>query len=212
MKKLMHFVLVVAISLTVGLVACERQQVKEDPNLLSDDENFVQLVTETQEFMMFLATEIQAKSLPKSTLIESLMELEALNLCFDQQMTSIDKIFQGNVSVHLKSYMETFRKNWQQLLRNYGQIDPTILSIETEEVFLEIALNANNGYDVALGEDCSWRYFFCAAAATSAAMLCHGACSGSAIAVTAGLGIPACIILCASIQVYMFIQCEVAHC
>lgn len=61
-------------------------------------------------------------------------------------------------------------------------------------------------------EKCGWRYYLCAGAATSGAILCHGACSGTAIATTAGLGIPACVAGCGIMQAYLIVECGDKYC
>lgn len=59
---------------------------------------------------------------------------------------------------------------------------------------------------------CNWRYYVCMAAATAGAILCHAACDTTALALTAGAGIPACFLLCASLQTYAGIECGDKYC
>jgi hypothetical protein len=69
----------------------------------------------------------------------------------------------------------------------------------------------NNGpvlSSASLGGSCGWRYYLCSAAATSAAILCDGAC----ISASVGLGTPACVVLWASIQTFALVQCADTYC
>lgn len=64
----------------------------------------------------------------------------------------------------------------------------------------------------AISDGCGWRYYLCGAAATVGAILCHAACDGTALATTAGLGIPACVAACGTAQAYALVQCSDTYC
>ena len=59
---------------------------------------------------------------------------------------------------------------------------------------------------------CNWRYYACSSAATAGAILCHAACETTALATTAGLGIPACVALCSAGQAWAIILCADTYC
>ncbi len=52
-----------------------------------------------------------------------------------------------------------------------------------------------------------WRYGLCIAAAVAGSVLCHAGCDTTALATTAGLGIPACVWACGTLQVMASVQC-----
>lgn len=52
----------------------------------------------------------------------------------------------------------------------------------------------------------------CIVAPSATAVLCHAACDTTALATTAGLGIPACVLACGLVQVYMSVECMDKHC
>jgi hypothetical protein len=59
---------------------------------------------------------------------------------------------------------------------------------------------------------CTWGYGVCIAGATAAAVLCHASCDTTALATTAGLGIPACVGLCATVQTAASLACYKTFC
>jgi len=77
--------------------------------------------------------------------------------------------------------------------------------------FINSKNDTNPSYRVAVA-DCGWRYYLCASAATAGAILCHGTCESSAIATTAGLGIPACVALCSTLEIEAMVQCHDSYC
>jgi hypothetical protein len=63
-----------------------------------------------------------------------------------------------------------------------------------------------------LSGGCGWRYNLCIVAAGAAAVLCHAGCDTTALATTAGLGIPACVWACTTLQVAASVQCYDTYC
>lgn len=61
-------------------------------------------------------------------------------------------------------------------------------------------------------DDCGWRFYVCSGAATAGAILCHAGCDTTALATTAGLGIPACVAICGTLQVWALVQCTDSYC
>ncbi len=213
-SKLFSYFLV--FTLFVVTQACEKNGVKnefKDQSLLSEDKNFVTLVTETHDYLKFLATNLKANAISQAQLNSQLVELQARNLSFDKQMNEIDVIFNMQVSVRLKNHMVTYRKSMDQLNRLYGVIDPNTLIKETEEVMSKIVPKQSEGeVRILRADDCGWRYYGCAGAATAGAILCHAGCDTTALATTAGLGIPACVLACGAVQAWMIVECADRFC
>ena len=59
---------------------------------------------------------------------------------------------------------------------------------------------------------CDWRYYLCSGASTAGAILCHASCETTALATTAGLGIPACVVACGTLQAFAIVQCSDSYC
>lgn len=72
-------------------------------------------------------------------------------------------------------------------------------------------IHDNNSITLAVA-DCSWKYYGCSAAATAGAILCHAGFDTTALATTAGLGIPACVLACGTLQAWAIIECEERFC
>jgi len=112
--------------------------------------------------------------------------------------------------------MKMFNANWNVLKTEYKSITQELLEKECAEVLSNKFGKRKKYSGIASSEmkasDCGWRYYLCAGAATAGAILCHGACETTAIVTTAGLGIPACILLCGTLQAFAFVQCGDSYC
>lgn len=186
----------------------------ENPTKLNEDKPFIELTTKTYEYLLFISNNIKSNSLSLPILQTQLSDLQTKNLPFSEQMARIDVIFKANLSQRLYEYMKVYKNNWEDIKSNYAPISQEILEKECAEVL-------SNRYQKqqSLGNmtqraarDCGWRYYLCAAAATAGAVACHAACDGTALATTAGLGIPACVALCGTAQAYGLVVCGDSYC
>ena len=198
------------------MVACEKQESKieiKNQSLLNEDKNLIALVTETNEFLNFLASNIKAKNLVQSDFIKQIEILKSDHLTFESQLIQIDLIFKAPVSSRLKQHMSFYINNMAQILKEYGNLDNSILAKEIDEILVKILPNQidNDSKSFSIA-GCSWKYFGCSAASTAAAMLCHASCDATALATTAGFGIPACVIACGAVQAWLIVECEDKYC
>jgi hypothetical protein len=128
-------------------------------------------------------------------------------------LIQIDLIFKAPVSGRLKQHMIIYKNNMAQIIKEYGYLDNTILAKEIDEILVKILSNQidNDSKSFSIA-GCSWKYFGCSAASTAAAMLCHASCDATALATTAGFGIPACVIACGAVQAWLIVECEDKYC
>ena len=216
MKNNIFTLLIISLLVALLMISCEKQESKieiKDQSFLNEDKNFIALVAETNEFLNFLATNIKAKNLVQSDFIKQIETLKSDHLTFESQLIQIDLIFKAPVSSRLKQHMSFYINNMAQILKEYGNLDNTILAKEIDEILVKILPNQINNdsksYSIA---GCSWKYFGCSAASTAAAMLCHASCDATALATTAGFGIPACVIACGAVQAWLIVECEDKYC
>jgi len=216
MKNNIFTLLITSLLIALLMVACEKQESKieiKNQRLLNEDKNLIALVTETNEFLNFLASNIKAKNVNQSDFIKKIETLKSDHLTFESQLIQIDLIFKAPVSSRLKQHMSFYINNMAQILKEYGNLDNSILAKEIDEILVKILPNQIDNDTKSLSiAGCSWKYFGCSAASTAAAILCHASCDATALATTAGFGIPACVIACGAIQAWLIVECEDKYC
>ena len=216
MKNNIFTLLIISLLVALLMIGCEKQESKieiKDQSFLNEDKKFIALVLETNEFLNFLASNIKAKNLVQSDFIKQIETLKLDQLSFESQLIQIDLIFKAPVSGRLKQHMSIYKNNMVQILKEYGNLDNTILAKEIDEILVKILPNQidNDSKSFSIA-GCSWKYFGCSAASTAAAMLCHASCDATALATTAGFGIPACVIACGAVQAWLIVECEDKYC
>ena len=216
MKNNIFTFLIISLIVALLMIGCEKQESKieiKDQSFLNEDKNFIALVSETNEFLNFLATNIKAKNLVQSDFIKKIETLKSDHLTYESQLIQIDLIFKAPVSGRLKQHMIIYKNNMAQIIKEYGYLDNTILAKEIDEILVKILPNQidNDSKSFSIA-GCSWKYFGCSAASTAAAMLCHASCDATALATTAGFGIPACVIACGAVQAWLIVECEDKYC
>ena len=216
MKNNIFTLLITSLLIALLMVACEKQESKieiKNQRLLNEDKNLIALVTETNEFLNFLASNIKAKNVNQSDFIKKIEILKSDHLTFESQLIQIDLIFKAPVSSRLKQHMSFYINNMAQILKEYGNLNNSILAKEIDEILVKILPNRidNDSKSFSIA-GCSWKYFGCSAASTAAAILCHASCDATALATTAGFGIPACVIACGTVQAWLIVECEDKYC
>ena len=216
MKNNIFTLLIISLLVALLMIGCEKQESKieiKDQSFLNEDKKFIALVLETNEFLNFLASNIKAKNLVQSDFIKQIETLKSDHLSFESQLIQIDLIFKAPVSGRLKQHMNIYKNNMAQILKEYGNLDNSILTKEIDEILVKILPNQidNDSKSFSIA-GCSWKYFGCSAASTAAAMLCHASCDATALATTAGFGIPACVIACGAVQAWLIVECEDKYC
>ena len=216
MKNNIFTLLITSLLVALLMIGCEKQESKieiKDQSFLNEDKNFIALVLETNQFLNFLVSNIKAKNLVQSDFIKQIETLKSDHLSFESQLIQIDLIFKAPVSGRLKQHMNIYKNNMAQILKEYGNLDNSILTKEIDEILVKILPNQidNDSKSFSIA-GCSWKYFGCSAASTAAAMLCHASCDATALATTAGFGIPACVIACGAVQAWLIVECEDKYC
>jgi phosphoglycerol transferase MdoB-like AlkP superfamily enzyme len=216
MKNIFFNFFMTASLITLLMIACEKQETKieiKNQSLLNEDQNFIALVTETNEFLNFLAANIKDKNLNQSDVIQQIDLLKSDHLSLENQMNQIDIIFKAPVSERLKKHLNIYKNNMSQIVKEYGHLDNAIFTKEIEQVLSTILPNQMDNDTMTFSiAGCSWKYFGCSAASTAAAILCHASCDATALATSAGLGIPACVIACGAVQAWLIVECEEKYC
>jgi hypothetical protein len=216
MKNNIFTLLIISLLVALLMIGCEKQESKieiKDQSFLNEDKNLIALVIETNEFLNFLGSNIKAKNLVQFDFIKQIEALKSDHLSFESQLIQIDLIFKAPVSGRLKQHMYIYKNNMAQILKEYGNLDNSILAKEIDEILVKILPNQidsdSKSFSIA---GCGWKYFGCSAASTAAAIICHASCDATALATTAGFGIPACVIACGAVQAWLIVECEDKYC
>ncbi len=187
---------------------------------LSQDTHFIQLVNMEQTLNNFIVELAAHKGL---TIFELKNKIQSLN---DNQLHSIRGIeaikeFLGAENMlYLDEYAKNYRMHWKLL--NTKNNDVSLQNIEEgckqlyAQSYNSVTPTGSSLFSVASNsliavnkvDNCGWRFPLCMAAATSGAILCHAACIGG----TAGLGTPACILLCGTLQAAAGVACIDNYC
>lgn len=165
---------------------------------LSNDPDFIKLVFEMDTFNNYLKEVISDNTLTSSNVQYSLNELQNKNLSYEVQLNQINSIFKTPISDRLVSHMNNFSVEWKTLSNKYYNLNEKVLSDSYIKVKEKNVIYASKG---------GWRYNLCLSVAFAGAVLCHAGFDTTALATTAGLGIPACIALCGIIQVGLSADC-----
>lgn len=219
-----NYLLAFVVIISISSFGCSKKQVvynSTDVTKLNENKAYIKLTLETNSFLQYLSETAKAKSLYLPDVIKRLNTIRYKNLSFDDQMREIDKIFTTDVSTRLFTHMTTYSETWPEINKNYTNISKEILESEATEVLndnrqlglqLQIKSYSTNNIKVSLVADCGWRYSLCVGAATAGAILCHAGCETTALATTAGLGIPLCVAACGTIQAYAGMECFDNYC
>ena len=218
MKKRIIPALFLTITIIGIMISCSKENSNatlENPNNLSEDKAFIELTTETYDYLLFISSRVKTNNLSLPLIKAQLSTLESKKLHFAEQMASIDIIFKGNLSKRLNEHMNAYKRNWENIKLRYNKISQEVLEKECAEVLANRYKKQKNLQNVAQRYAvpvCGWRYYLCSGAATAGAILCHAGCDKTALATTAGLGIPVCVALCGTLQVSAIVQCSDSYC
>lgn len=213
---------VILIITTLMFISCSTENNTEKENIsslkdsksdvftqqqLSEDSNFIELVVEMESFKNYAKGIIENNNLDINNVQSELNSLNAENLDYETQIKKINFILKTDVSIRYAEHYKIFNRNWSVINKNYPNIEVQNL----EEAYHNVLAKTDAGGGELSG-GCGWRYNLCIVAVGAGAVLCHAGCDTTALATTAGLGIPACIWLCTTIQVAASVECYDTHC
>lgn len=168
---------------------------------LSLDINFLNIANEMQSYSQFLEEKIDNHNIPSKELKVKLEAILYGDLSSEEQIMKLNLLFDTNFGERILENAKIVNSNFRIINDKYNNINEGML---TSAFNYSFKVNQNDG--------CSWRYYACLSAAYAGAVLCHAGCDTTALATTAGLGIPACIALCGTLQVYASVQCLDTYC
>ena len=219
MKKLTFLCL--AITFLFTLNACSKiEDVKFDSTSFSDelikDSNFKLLINQELALSERINTIILENSLSKTQLISQINKI----IRKSKSPTELKDNLNTELSPMLYEFIIDFnkqnRKAWINLNQRFTNISENTIKNSCSKYFNQstiIKLNNDtrivaNDIKLKSSASCGWGYNLCIAGVTAGAILCHAGCVGG----TAGLGAPACVLLCGTMQVAAGAQCMSGYC
>lgn len=194
---------IILVFISLILVSCSNDNNTEKENISNQDfKKSLQTEEKLSNNSDFIKQIIDDEKLDLNDVQSELSILNSQNLNYEAQIERINLIFKTDVSKKYTEHYSIYSEKWSIISKKYAN-----LHIENiEEAYGEVLAK------VALSGDCGWRYSLCITAAGAGAVLCHAGCDTTALATTAGLGIPACIWLCGTLQVTASVQCYDTYC
>lgn len=203
----------------ICLSACKKSEstiISQFPNIesLSNDTCFNKMINNEIELRNRLESICLEKNLNSDELnfkIKSIIE-KSDNLI--ELKNNLNKNFDNDFYEFLFNFKSQYVQNWDILNKKYTSIkdidikEASILYFNRKLTFLNENKIKSNSFKANLKNQCSWGYDLCIAGVTAGAILCHAGCIGG----SAGLGTPACVILCGTMQVAAGAQCMNSYC
>ena len=180
--------------------------------LFPEDTNLQLIQTQEEKYNKLAEQGLQniivqpfSKEFAKLTALEFIEEIIVKKIRAKKIIIGYDHQFgnsrEGNINF-LREYSDKF--GYEVIEIPAKEIDEILVKILPNQID-----NDSKSFSIA---GCSWKYFGCSAASTAAAMLCHASCDATALATTAGFGIPACVIACGAVQAWLIVKCEDKYC
>jgi hypothetical protein len=216
------FAVILSVATVTTISSCtktgETSEILKLENLSSDKE-FISLVLEMNDFAAKLSDRINKNGLRLDLVRNEFAKLKSEDLEYQLQTNRINQILKSDFSNEITLHNKVFNEKWGYVKKNYPSVSTEVLERECLEVLINAKstnIQGNNIRNLSIDEikanSCGWRFSLCAAGATAGAILCHAGCDTTALALTAGLGIPACVALCATLQIAAGVKCHDEYC
>ena len=183
---------------------------------LSKDSSFKNIIELENNLSEEIEKVIITKNMTKNDfylLIEKIKNQSKSDLDFKNKLAENDLPELYNI---LNNFKASFNGHWIDLEIKYNRLSSNVINVASNKYFENnefkkiysvnkktFSINNDN-----IARACGWGYSLCLAGATAGAILCHAGCIGG----TAGLGAPACVLLCGTIQVSVGAACMSSYC
>lgn len=223
MKKIISYILLIGLFVVLCQGCIKNENAVIEP--LHENKNFIALTNETEDLLNSIKQFTTKNKISNLAIQNELTKLKNNNSDEATQLFKINELLGSEITMKVKEYSTKFALRWSDLNKKYKMTDEYLQnecveifkskftekyknSVDSNTVVINNSAPAPPGSSGGAGAGCGWRYYLCSAAATAAAILCDGACIGA----TVGIGSPACIILCATIQAAALVQCADSFC
>lgn len=199
-------------SISTLLLGCSNESVEQEKvsvtaDVLSQNRNFLNISNEMQSYSQFIKETIKKNKLSSSEVIKKIDIIFNSDLSSDEQSNKLNTLLETDFSARIKENARIIDSNWKILDSEFDNLDEQLLT----DTF-NYGLNLDNQTFAIDEGGCGWRYYACISAAFAAAVICNAACDTTALATTAGLGIPVCVAACGALQIFASVQCYDSYC
>ncbi len=168
--------------------------------------NIAESISKDSSFNTIVELELELKTKVEGILLEKNLSSDQLNRLVNKDPELLN---------YFKEFILVYYKAWRNLNNKYSNIKEKDIMDASKAYFEQrkiLAINENKIKSTSIKPNllnqCSWRFDLCVAGVTAGAILCHAGCIGA----TAGLGAPACVLLCGTIQVAAGAECMKSYC
>lgn len=203
-------IFILAFSFSTFLVGCSNENVEQEKvsvtaDVLSQNRNFLNISNEMHNYSQFIKETIKKNKLSSSEVTNQIDIILNSGLSSDDQIIELSTLLETDLSERIRENARVIDSNWKILNSEFDNLNEQLLT----DTF-NYGLNLDN--QTFARADCGWRYSLCLGGAFAGAVLCHAGCDTTALALTAGLGIPACVAACGTLQVFASVQCYDSYC
>jgi hypothetical protein len=221
MKQFYHFsVLLLTSSLLFGCSKSTKEQAPIIQNQLSSDTNFIKVVNLEQELNNYILMLAESKGLTIQEFKNKIQTLNDKDLHSTKESKFLNEYIGNENVLYLTEYAKTYSIIWSKLNKKYNYISMQSIDEACKQLYAKrynsitgisssiSSVKTNSIISVNKVNDCGWRFSLCMAAAGAGAILCHVGCIGG----TAGLGTPACVLICATLEAAAGVACIDNYC
>lgn len=210
MKKKSQAIKIFIFLTTALILSCnekplDKEKISITAEKLAQNENFLNISNEMNSYSQFIIEKIKNNKLPPSEIFYKIDSISNSGLSNNEQITQLSLLLETDVSERIKQNDIIIDFNWKMLDSEFDNLN---LELLTDAFNFS---KKNQTYSRVKGS-CGWRYSVCLGAAYAGAVLCHAGCDTTALATTAGLGIPACVAACGTLQIFASVQCYDSYC
>lgn len=213
--------IIVSLSLLILLSACQKNE-----TIYNDNQTRTKLLYSDPDFKVLIMQEMELKEKLNTIGLENKLSIKTLDSTInairnnsenkDELKYRLNTELSPKLFEFLVEFSNTNQQAWIHLNKKFSNLSAATINDACAKYFDQKTImeinNENkitsNSLTIKSNASCGWGYNLCIAGTTAGAILCHAGCVGA----TAGLGAPACVLLCGTIQIAAGAQCMTSYC
>ena len=179
-----NHILALCLAIILPMAGCKKSNIQ--PASMENDADVMKYLENTKNIILKIQGEAEKRG--------------SINLLPTARLTDLPNLIGKSATNDLMDWSIEADRLMLLIKERYGQMD--------EEEIKRIAMRVAMPEGLSTEGGCERAYYLCMGAAMATAMGCHAGCVGATI----GLGAPACVAICVTIQVYQSYQCAKEYC
>lgn len=212
--------LVIMCYLFFGCSKTTKEKMPVIQNTLYKDTNFIKVVNLEEALKNHILMLADRKGVTPLVFKKKIQSLHDKDLNSTKNNKLLNEYMGPENVLYLIEYAKVYNKAWSNLNIKYNYISMQNIDDACKQLYAKrynqisnitsslSPLTTNSFVTINKVNDCGWRFSVCMAAATAGAILCHVGCIGG----TAGLGTPACVVLCGTLEIAAGVACIDNYC